>query len=58
MLRLHAEIFTPLGGLVVFSILLAALFLAGEIMARIEGRSIADYVYPNPAAIPDPPQRL
>jgi len=38
--------------------LLVALFLASGITARIEGRSIADYVYPNPAAVPDFPQRL
>jgi len=44
--NLHAEIFTPLGGLVVFSILLAALFLASGIMAKIEGRRIADYGLP------------
>jgi len=46
MLKLHADIFTPLGGFVVFSILLAALFLASGIMARIEGRRIADYGLP------------
>jgi hypothetical protein len=44
--RLHQEIATPVGVLVVFSITLAALFLASGIMAKIEGRSVADYGLP------------
>src|ERR1700733_4501897 len=43
---LRHEISTPVGVLVVFSITLAALFLATGIMARIEGRSISDYGLP------------
>jgi hypothetical protein len=46
MRRVHQEISTPVGALVVFSITFAVLFLASGIMARIEGRSIADYGLP------------
>src|SRR5271169_5622333 len=44
--KLHTEMFTPLDGLIVFGVVFATLLLVSGIMARIEGRSIADYGLP------------
>jgi membrane protease YdiL (CAAX protease family) len=44
--RLHTGMDSPLGGTVAIGIFFVPLFLASVIMARIEGRSIADYGLP------------
>jgi membrane protease YdiL (CAAX protease family) len=46
MAKLHADFFTPVGGTIVLGGLAAALLLATWIMAKIEGRSLADYGLP------------
>ena len=46
MRRLHAEVFTPFGGFIVFGILFAALLLASAVMGKIERRRIGDYGLP------------
>jgi membrane protease YdiL (CAAX protease family) len=46
MQRLHAEFFTPLGGTIVIGGLAAGLLLASWIVARIEGRTLADFGLP------------
>ena len=44
--KLHADFFTPVGGAVVMGGLASALLLATGIVARIEGRSLADFGLP------------
>ena len=44
--KLHADFFTPLGGVIFMGCLACALLLATGIVARIEGRSLADFGLP------------
>lgn len=44
--KLHADFFTPLGGTIVLGGLASTLLLTAWIMARMEGRSLADYGLP------------
>jgi len=44
--KLHADFFTPLGGTIILGGLASTLLLTAWIMARIEGRSLADYGLP------------
>jgi membrane protease YdiL (CAAX protease family) len=44
--KLHADMYTPLGGTVVMAPIVAAILLASEAMAKIEGRSIGAYGLP------------
>jgi hypothetical protein len=46
MRKLHAEVFTPWGGFIVFGVFFAALLLASGVMAKIEERGIGDYGLP------------
>lgn len=43
---LHVDMATPLGGLISLGLFVAALLLASFVMARIEGRTLADYGLP------------